>query len=125
MSIELIDKIKPKNGKDFPLVDAEDVLMPDGKRLDELTTAYPVTEGADVLQPDRYYDFGEVSSLAVTLAEVDDGLAHEYCFEFIPKEDFAGLTISPEVSWACEPQYPMGKTCQVSVLRGVAVMICA
>lgn len=33
MAIELIDKIKPKNGGDFPLVDAEDVLMPDGKRL--------------------------------------------------------------------------------------------
>lgn len=35
MSIELIDKIKPKNNGSFPLVDAEDVLMPDGKRLSE------------------------------------------------------------------------------------------
>lgn len=35
MAIELISKIKPKNGKDFPLVDAIDVqVWPDGKRLD-------------------------------------------------------------------------------------------
>lgn len=35
MAITLIDKIKPKNNGTFPLVDAEDVLMPDGKRLSE------------------------------------------------------------------------------------------
>lgn len=34
MSVELIDKIKPKNNGDFPLVDAHDVAMPDGTRLD-------------------------------------------------------------------------------------------
>lgn len=33
MAIELISKIKPKNGGTFPMVDAEDVLMPDGSRL--------------------------------------------------------------------------------------------
>lgn len=36
MAIELIDKIKPKNGGSFPLVDAADVEMPDGKRLDQI-----------------------------------------------------------------------------------------
>lgn len=35
MSVEIIDKIKPKNNGDFPLVDAADVEMPDGKRLSE------------------------------------------------------------------------------------------
>lgn len=33
MAIYLIDKIKPKNNGSFPMVDAEDVLMPDGTRL--------------------------------------------------------------------------------------------
>lgn len=36
MAIELISKIKPKNGGNFPMVDAEDVLMPNGKRLSDL-----------------------------------------------------------------------------------------
>lgn len=33
MAIELIDKIKPKNGGSFPMVDAADVQMGDGARL--------------------------------------------------------------------------------------------
>lgn len=35
MSVELIDKIKPKNNGNFALVDAADVEMPDGTRLSE------------------------------------------------------------------------------------------
>ena len=42
MAITLIDKIKPKNGGKFPLVDAEDVLMPDGKRLSEFNPSIEV-----------------------------------------------------------------------------------
>ena len=37
MPIELIDKIKPKNGQGFPLVEAEDVEMPDGTRLSKFS----------------------------------------------------------------------------------------
>ena len=50
MAITLIDKIKPKNNGTFPLVDAADVLMPDGKRLHQSVTDLqnnqlsPVTE---------------------------------------------------------------------------------
>lgn len=35
MAIELISKIKPKNGSSFPLVDAVDVAMEDGTRLSD------------------------------------------------------------------------------------------
>lgn len=42
--IPLIDKIKPKNNGTFPLVDAEDVLMPDGTRLSGYTPFIPVTQ---------------------------------------------------------------------------------
>lgn len=42
--IPLIDKIKPKNNGKFPLVDAEDVLMPDGTRLSEYNPFVPVTQ---------------------------------------------------------------------------------
>lgn len=36
MAIELIDKIKPKNNGTFAMVDAHDVEMSDGTRLDEI-----------------------------------------------------------------------------------------
>lgn len=125
MAVEVIDTIKPKNGGDFPIVEAEDVRMPDGTRLSDLSTTPKLADGASEIQPDRYYVFGEISGLDLTLVEADDGKAHEYCFEFIPAEDFTGLTITPEVRWVSEPQYPAGKTCQVSILRGLAVMGCA
>lgn len=125
MPLELIDKIKPKNGGKFPLVDAEDVLMPDGKRLDEFRSVYPVEEGAADLQPETYYAFGTVDSLAVNLVDPGDGLAHEFTFEFVPSDNFSGLTVTPEVKWVAEPQYPAGKTVQVSILRGIGVMACA
>ena len=144
MALKIYDTMVPQG--DYPAVKAEHVGMADGTKLDDLLAAanlkaaemeraiedlenqgdaYPVAAGAAELQPETYYCFGEVSALAVTLAAVEDGLAHEYCFEFIPKAGFTGLTISPEVRWGYEPQYPAGKTCQVSILRGVAVMICA
>lgn len=62
MAITLIDKIKPKNGGKFPLVDAEDVLMPDGKRLHEFSPFIPVTQDeydalvtAGTVDPSKYY----------------------------------------------------------------------
>lgn len=121
----ILEKIKQVEGRDYPLVDASDVEMPDGTRLSELSVSYPLSEAATELNPEKYYVFGEVDSLAVTLAEVDDGKIHEYCFEFIPTEDFTELAITPEPRWAREPQYPTGKTCQVSIVRGVGVMVSA
>ena len=45
--IPLIDKIKPKNNGNFPLVDAEDVLMPDGSRLSDTEMGKPGSDGKD------------------------------------------------------------------------------
>lgn len=45
--IPLIDKIKPKNNGTFPLVDAEDVLMPDGTRLSDTEMGAPGPQGPE------------------------------------------------------------------------------
>lgn len=121
MALKIYDTFKPQG--DYPAVNAEDVLMPDGTRLDEMKPAYPVTDGVAELQPETYYDFGEVSTLAVTLAETDDKLAHEYCFEFVPADGFEGFSITPEPRWNAEIQIVPGKTHQVSILRGIGVMV--
>lgn len=127
MAIELIGKIKPKNNGNFAMVDAEDVEMPNGERLSEISLgALPMEEStAAQLKPDVYRVFGVVSSINVELVEVNDGKVHEYCFEFIPAEDFSGLVVTPAPAWVTGLQFPAGKTCQVSILRGVGVMICA
>lgn len=92
---------------------------------DDTSSAYPIVNGETQMLPDRYHVFGEVDSLDVTLVEVEDGCVHEYCFEFIPSESFSGLTVTPKPQWVTAPQFPAGKTCQVSIMRGLGVMICA
>lgn len=126
MAIELISKIKPKGGGTFAMVDAEDVEMSDGTRLsDNSLGSYKIVQGNNTIEPGKYYVFGEVSSLDVTLVENDNGMAQEYCFEFVAASDFTTLTITPEPRWATIARVIPGNIHQVSILRGIGVMICA
>jgi hypothetical protein len=89
-------------------------------------TSYPIKSGIANILPDTYYTFGEVDSLTVNLVDTgDSSKICEYCFEFIPSDNFTGLTITPEPKWAHEIRFIPGMTCQVSVLRGIGVMLCA
>lgn len=171
--VELIAKLKPKNNGKFALMDAVDVEMADGTRLedkvgklekqgtdlyrtvqvvedslegltgdagsvknyiDEETSTQIVDNVEDIppedgiyhLDPDIYYVFGRVDSLSVRCNDPKDGKIHEFAFEFIPSENFEGLDFGEEPpSWATTVQYPVGKTCQVSIVRNVGVMISA
>ena len=131
MAIELMSKIKPKGGGTFAMVDAADIDMGDDIRLPEAldeireSLVYQIVESNHNIQPEHYHVFGEVDSLSVTLVEVNDGKAHEYCFEFIPSDSFTDLIVTPEPTWVSEPQFIAGKTHQVSILRGIGVMACA
>ena len=49
----------------------------------------------------------------------------EYMFEFIPSDTFTGIDIIPKVRWANEPKVISGMVHQVSILRGIGVMISA
>lgn len=67
MSIELIDKIKPKNNGTFSLVDASDVEMADGTRLEErlkkqIESALP---DDSVVKTNTMYFLGETAELNV------------------------------------------------------------
>lgn len=107
-------------------IDSEQVIMPDGSKLSDVSlNVYKVVEGASTIEPGKYYDFGVVDSLNVELVEADDAIANEYCFEFVASENFSGLTITPEPRWGVATQFVPGRTHQVSILRGIGVMICA
>ena len=125
-TVELIDGFTPT--ADFPLIRAKDVLMPDGTRLSDLENeppSYELMGKSTRLEPEKYYVFGEVSSLDLTLILPADGRVHEHCFEFQPSDSFTSLTITPEPVWATTPQFIPGKTCQVSIMRGIGVIVCA
>lgn len=124
MPLGIYDKIIPKG--DFNVTEAKYIGMEDGTTVEETVKNAGLMaelEGTAILKPEKYYVFGEVSALSVTLEETDDGNVHEYCFEFTPTEDFTELEVLPEVKWVTTPQYVTGKTCQVSIMRGIGVMI--
>lgn len=125
MPLKIYDTIKPDGT--FPIAEAGDVSMPDGTRLDEfledITLAYPVETSGTQLQPETYYSFGEVNELTLELVDPGDGLAHEYCFDFIPTENFTNLNITPTVNWMIPCVFLSGKTHQASIMQGIGVMI--
>lgn len=71
MPIELIDKIKPKNNGTFPMIDAEDVLMIDGRRLTEHTIVNSTTlPSSGIVEPNVMYFLGQLSKLSVGFPSV-------------------------------------------------------
>ncbi|MBR2337991.1 MAG: hypothetical protein IKA63_00815 [Clostridia bacterium] len=72
MAIELIGKIKPKNNGAFPLVDAEDVEMPDGTRLSEFKGGGS-TDGAETVTKQSTSD--ELGNHFLSLSGVGVGTA--------------------------------------------------
>lgn len=137
MAVEIIGKMKPKNNGSFKLVDAVDVEMPDGSSLADFNSVPPLVNGAEVdvpivnekyylLDPDTYYAFGVVDSLAVSCTDPSDGKLHEFNFEFVPSEEFTSIEFDGDaLTWATDPNLVPGKLCQVSIVRGIGVMICA
>ena len=88
------------------------------------STSYPIVEPTSAtIEPDQYYVFGTVDSLVVLLQDVDDGFTHEYCFEFTAADEFYGMSITPAPKWVDEPSIESNKTYQVSILRGIGVII--
>lgn len=121
MPLKIQAEIIPEGN--FPVTSAEYIEMPDGGRLNELSIGYPIREPSNIIEPDSFYDFGEVSELSVTLAEVDDGKLHEYYFRFVPTDDFLGLNIVQDIRWAVTPQFTPGKICEISIVQNVGVLI--
>ena len=79
MAIELMDKIKPKGGGAFAMVDAADVEMPDGTRLSEFKPDLELTEEQIALlkgekgDPGEKGDKGDKGDIGATGASGKDG----------------------------------------------------
>lgn len=103
------------------------LIQPDNSGKGALVEQLPpvVESSISDLQPDIYQVYGEVDGLDITLVEKNDGRLHEYAFEFIPKEGFQGLNIIPPVKWVKSPEFAEGRVHQVSIVRGVGVMVYA
>ena len=77
MSIELIDKIKPKNNGSFPLVEAHDIQMPDGSRLDtwDGKGTIPYFDLVELGLPDVPVEGGEKVTVETDTADMIEALS--------------------------------------------------
>ena len=103
------------------------LIQPDDSGKGTLVEPLPiiVESTAAQLQPDIYQVYGEVDGLDITLVEKDDGRLHEYAFEFIPKDGFTGLTVTPEVKWVNDLRFEPNRIHQASIVRGVGILVYA
>jgi hypothetical protein len=76
------------------------------------------------IEPDKFYVFGEVASLAIGLApQTDARWAAQYLFQFTCPADVAtSLSMPLGVVWSKQPLIVQGKTYQVSVLDNKGII---
>ena len=75
------------------------------------------------LSPNTLYEFGECSSLTVTLGAETSGIVNEYMFEFVSGSTPTTLSVPSTVKWSggSAPTIKANKTYQVSIVNNLAV----
>ena len=82
-------------------------------------------EGVTLTQeliPNKYYKFGEVTNLTITLATEITGIYNEYMFEFISSATATVLTLPDNIKWIGDNTIEANKTYQVSIVNNQAVI---
>ncbi len=76
------------------------------------------------LEPNKFYKFGEVKELNLTLNQPSDKtIYNEYMFEFISGETSTTLTLPDTVKWLEEPSIETNKTYQCSILNNIGILL--
>lgn len=76
-----------------------------------------------VINPNKFYLFGEVASLSITLGEAIDGRYNEYMFQFTSGSTATVLSMPSELKWQDDNELiPSENTVyQVSIVNNLAV----
>ena len=81
-----------------------------------------VSETTKELQPNKYYIFGEVETLTLTLAEGEENKLAEYMFEFTSGTTPTTITEIAGVEWIGDT-IEANKVYQASISRGIGILI--
>lgn len=81
------------------------------------------TTSAATIEPDKFYVFGAVPSLAIGLApQTDAKYAAQYLFQFTcPADAPTSLSVPMNLLWNEVPSFKAGKTYQISILETLAL----
>lgn len=115
--IPIVDETTNKKLKIGKLAVADDLT----KKADKIATEN-VAEDTKELQPNKYYIFGEVATLTITLAAGEENVLAEYMFEFTSGTTPTKLSLPEDVKWIGESTIEASKTYQVSIVNNIAVM---
>ena len=76
------------------------------------------------IEPNKFYKFGEVSSLNITLAAITDtSVLNEFMFEFISGATATTLTLPNTVKWIETPTIEANKIYQCSIVDNIGVSL--
>ena len=82
------------------------------------------TSNTQEIQSNKFYKFGEVSSLNITLAAITDtSVLNEYMFEFVSGTTATTLTLPNTVKWLETPSVEANKVYQCSIVDNVGVLL--
>lgn len=81
-----------------------------------------VSENTKELQPNKYYIFGKMEKLTLTLAAGEENKLSEYMFEFASGTTPTTLTLPESVKWIGSNTIEASKTYQVSIVNNIAVL---
>lgn len=76
------------------------------------------------IESNKFYKFGEVSSLNITLAAITDtSVLNEYMFEFVSGATATTLTLPNAVKWLETPTIEANKIYQCSIVDNIGVLL--
>lgn len=82
------------------------------------------TTSTQEIQPNKFYKFGEVSSLNITLAAITDtSVLNEYMFEFVSGTTATTLTLPNSIKWLETPSIEANKIYQCSIVDNIGVLL--
>ena len=81
------------------------------------------SETTRAIEPDKFYKWGEVTSLALTLIAPKESYAGSYIFQFSSPADTPTILALPvEVKFTTTPEIKAGKIYQVSIVNNLAIL---
>lgn len=82
------------------------------------------TSNTQEIQTNKFYKFGEVSTLNITLAAITDTTQlNEYMFEFISGSTATTLTLPNAIKWLETPSIEANKIYQCSIVDNIGVLL--
>lgn len=82
------------------------------------------TSSTQEIQTNKFYKFGEVSTLNITLATITDTTQlNEYMFEFISGSTATTLTLPNAIKWLETPSIESNKIYQCSIVNNIGVLL--